>query len=227
MVFLFILIALFCPHWWRKIVIKRWRNRLALDKHQSVFSQLYANVDGFALSREARSAHDAIEYIYGERDFASFSALLSLVKPNSKTVFYDLGSGTGKAVLACAMVYNVQKSHGVELFGALHQAACHQLQALRSLPDYEPSCKSIHFIHGNFLHADFKNATLVYINATGFFGTNWIVISERLAQTASCTSVITISKPLKSHAFTVIKITRVQMSWGIVNAYIQQRTKIN
>ncbi len=227
LIFLFILLALSCPHWWRQITVKRWKNALGLDKAQSVFTHLYANVDGFSLSREARGEHDAYDYVYGEIDFMSFIALLSLVKPDSKTVFYDLGSGTGKAVLACAMVFNVQESNGIELFRSLHNAACKQQQALYSLPDYVPTCKIIHFIHGDFLHVSFNNATLVYINATGFFGTTWIALSERLAQTTSCNTVISTSKALKSHAFIVIKITTVQMSWGLVKAYIQQRINID
>jgi len=227
LIFLLILLALSCPHWWRQITVKRWKNALELDKAESVFAQLYADVDGFTLSREARGDHDAYDYVYGEIDFISFIALLSLVKPDNKTVFYDLGSGTGKAVLACAMVFNVQESNGIELFGLLHNAACKQQQALYSLPDYVPTCKIIHFIHDDFLHVNCNNATLVYINATGFLGTTWIAISERLAQTPSCTTVISTSKALKSHAFAVIKITAVQMSWGIVKAYIHQRIKID
>ena len=68
----------------------------------------------------ARQKQDAIEYVYGEIEFLPFIALLSLDKPDSKTVFYDLGSGIGKAVLACAMVYPVHKSVGVELLPELY-----------------------------------------------------------------------------------------------------------
>ncbi len=218
-----IILAFSKSYWGRDITIKRWRALLELDKHQSVFESLYAAVDGFTLSRAARGEQDAMEYIYGEIDFPSFIALLSLVKPDNQTVFYDFGSGTGKAVLACAMVFDVRESNGIELFGPLHNAACDQQKALYSLPDYTPTCKTIHFVHDDFLHANFSNATLVYIDATGFFGPTWIAISERLAQTPSCTTVITTSRPLKSDTFIITRITDVQMSWGVVKAYIQQR----
>lgn len=222
---LFVQCPILC--WWRRITIQRWRAALALDKHEPIFAQLYAEVDGFALSRAARDKHDATDYVYGEIDFLSFIALLSLVKPNKKTVFYDLGSGTGKAVLACAMVFDVLESNGIELFGALHNQACNQQEALCSLLAYTEIANNIHFIHDDFLQANLNNATLVFINATGFIGETWIAISRRLAAASSCTTVISTSKALKSDAFTVTKITHVQMSWGVVKAYIHQRTKMD
>lgn len=221
---LIVLPLLTSPRWGRIITIRRWRSALDLDKHLLVFTELYAEVDGFALSRKARIVRDVTDYVYGEIEFISFIALLSLAKPDKNTVFYDLGSGTGKAVLACAMVFNVQKSNGVELFDSLNNAACERQQALLSLPEYKTVSKNIHFIHGDFLQVDFNDATLIYINSTGFFGTTWNAISNRLAQATHCTTVITTSKALKSHAFTVCRVTTVQMSWGTVKAYIHHRS---
>ena len=231
-IFLLFLIpfALSCPRWWRLFTIQRWRTALALDTHFTAFQLLFADMNGFALSRQARSKRDAMEYVYGEIDFISFIALLSLVKPGSDTVFYDLGCGTGKAVFACAMVFNVQKSCGIELFNELYSAALQQqrrLYHLTSVPsnptaDYLVKAKTIHFIHDNFLHADFNDATLIFINAAGFFGPTWQALNQRLEQITTRVTVITTSKKLTSTAFTMIKMTQVQMSWGVVNAYIHQ-----
>ncbi len=222
-----ILIIMSCPRWSRAVAIKRWRRSLALDQHQSVYHHLYAHVDGFALSRDARRPRDAMEYVYGEIDFIPFIALLSLTKPDANTVFYDLGSGTGKAVLACAMVFNVRESHGVELFGSLHHAACQQQQSLARLPNYVKKAKTIYFTEGDFLQANVSNATLIFINATGFFGQTWDAISQLMEQNTHDLTVITTSKALKSKAFIVTKTTTLQMSWGIVTAYIQRRVKIS
>lgn len=104
------IILLFYSPKQQKRKIRRWQDALAISKHLAVFQQLYADVNGFALSKKARLGGDAFEYVYGEIEFESFTALLSLCHPNSSTIFYDLGSGTGKAVLACAMVFNVKKA---------------------------------------------------------------------------------------------------------------------
>ena len=204
-------------------MIKRWYNALSLKKHEESFQRLFASLDGFALSRQARIAHDAMEYTYGEIDFISFIGLLSLTHPTTDTVFYDLGSGTGKAVFATAMVFNVHKSCGIELFHTLHEAAIKQQQQLQQCLDYQDTAGSIHFINADFLHVDFSDATLIFINATALFGDTWIALNQRLNQTKSGTMIITTSKKLLSDHFAVKKITPVQMSWGRVNAYVQQR----
>jgi len=210
------------PYLCRQFKVIRWRRAWALDKHLAAFQQLFAGVDGFNLSRNARSAGDAFEYTYGEIDFISFIALLSLTKPDHTTVFYDLGSGIGKAVIACAMVFPVKKSCGIELFTTIHTAAVNQLALLRQLPAYVQAAEAIYFINDSFLHADFKDATLIFINATAFIGETWTHLNQRLATLHPGITVITTSKQLSSNKFTVIHTTRVQMSWGIVQAYIHQ-----
>jgi hypothetical protein len=207
----------------QKIILKRWKNALALDKHARVFQELYAQVDGFTLSRQARKTKDAVEYVYGEIVFEPFIALLSLCKPNSSTVFYDLGSGTGKAVLACTMVFNVNKSCGIELFPSLHQAAILQQQHLREIPEYQAQADSIAFINGDFIKTELSDASLIFINSTTFFGETWELISKHLEQIKPGSLVISTSKPLHSASFIILRKTEVAMSWGIVFAFIQRR----
>ena len=120
----------------KQITIYRWISRHHLREKEEIFNQLYADVNGFMLSKQCRQVSDAPEYVYGEIEWLSFAALLSLCDINERTIYYDLGSGTGKSVLACAMLYNVQKSCGIELFTELHVAAMHQAMSLQLFPAY-------------------------------------------------------------------------------------------
>ncbi|MBA2656692.1 MAG: hypothetical protein H0U70_06855 [Tatlockia sp.] len=206
-----------------QIAVIRWKRTLNLNKQADIFNKLYANIDGFTLSRQARDGYDAIEYLYGEIKFEHFIALLSLCRPNSSTVFYDLGSGTGKAVLACSMVFKVKKSLGVELFDSLHQVAISQKMHLREIKDYELQADTIQFINGDFIQTDLTEATIVFINSTAFIGETWHKISQHLHQLKSGTLVISTSKPLPASSFIMQHITLVAMSWGVVKAFIQQR----
>lgn len=214
---------LFFSYWRQQLAIKRWRKALAIDKHLANYQLLFADINGFVLSREARATQDAMEYTYGEIEFIPFIALLSLTKPNQNTVFYDLGSGVGKAVFACAMIFNTQKSCGIELFPLLHHAAVKQRLSLEQIPSYQGIANSIHFINADFLNTDFSDATLIFMNATAFFGDTWEAINQHLRQTKPGTIIITTSKKLSCAGFNLIKMTMVQMSWGPVKAYIQQR----
>jgi len=206
--------------------VKRWRRGLDLERHEPAFDRLYQPVDGFSLSRQARQDGDAPEFVYGEVEFESFVALLSVCRVDSGTVFYDLGSGVGKAVVACAMVFRVHRSCGLELFSGLHVCAEQQKARLLSLPEYSHLNETIIFKQGNFLDCSLLDATLVFVNASAFFGELWDRISQHLEQVQPGSIVVTTSKALRSSQFVTLKITRVQMSWGYVSAFIQQRRAV-
>lgn len=200
--------------------INRWKKLLNLDRHMLMFHELYQNLDGFSLSKQARTQSDAMEYVYGEIEFLPFIALLSLVTPDEDTVFYDLGSGTGKAVLASVMVYPVKKSVGVELFPNLHEAACGQKKQLAQKDEYSKNAEKIEFILGDFLHVPLDDATLIFINATALIGPTWTSLCQRIDRLPALEVVITTSKPLVCSHFTMTQTTQIKMSWGVVNAYI-------
>ncbi|MCL9683072.1 hypothetical protein MJ258_02735 [Legionella sp. EUR-108] len=203
--------------------IRQWQKMLNLQEHQQIFQQLYQPIDGFMLSNQARQKQNAIEYTYGEIKFLPFIALLSLVKPDHKTIFYDLGSGIGKAVLACAMVYPVRKSVGVELLPELHLGACSQAEQLAMDPNYAEKAKKIEFILGSFLEVNLNEATLVFINSTTLLGTVWESLCARINDLPQLNTVITTSKTLISNNFLVTNHTKIEMSWGVVEAYIHRR----
>lgn len=217
------LFILLWPAWRRQKRIQYWRRQLALDQHHSHFQDLYREVDGFQLSKSARVKQDSMAYVYGEIEFESFIALLSLCQPGPETIFYDLGSGAGKALLACAMVYPIKKCIGIELFPELHQTAVQQSLRLKDLPDYANKASPIEFRQGNFLDEVFSDGSIIFINATAFFGDHWQAISHHLEQVQPGTLVISTSKCLQSTGFLTQKVTSVKMSWGIVDAYIQSR----
>ncbi|MFI4919113.1 MAG: hypothetical protein ACHP65_06120 [Legionellales bacterium] len=211
----------------KKVRIVRWQQALNLQQHHKTFQQLYQDVDGFLLSRQARLRGDALEYVYGEIEFLPFIALLSLTNPNSDTVFYDLGSGTGKAVLAAAMVYPLRKSVGIELHPELYFCACQQAARLTALQTDGAKAASIEFILGDFFEVDLNSATLIFINATALFGQTWVDLCQRLALLPQLQTVITTSKALCSSVFSLTMSTEIQMSWGVVRAFIHTRKTIN
>lgn len=206
----------------KKYKISVWRKALNLDMHHACFLKLYESVDGFSLSKQARASGDAFEYTYGEIEFLSFIALISLTHPDQNTVFYDLGSGTGKAVLACAMVFDMRSCCGVELFESLYDASVRQQKHLARLPGYEAKAKTISFIHDDFLNVDLSSATLIFINSTAFVGETWQLLNQRLVETAVGATIITISKKLTSTVFAITRTTHINMSWGIATVYIQK-----
>src|SRR3990167_4609841 len=98
--------------WLNAYQIWHWKRKIHLKKYLQRLSAISADLDGFHLSKQARQDNDAMEYTYGEINPTAFAALLSLIQPSPEDVFYDLGSGTGKTVILCAMLYPIRKSCG-------------------------------------------------------------------------------------------------------------------
>ncbi|HAF87751.1 MAG: hypothetical protein CMF38_07040 [Legionellaceae bacterium] len=207
---------------WQRFSYRRWQLRWHVRNHHQVFNHLFNTVDGFALSRRHRPSND-ITYLYGEIEFEPFIALLSLTHPHKDTIFYDLGSGVGKAVFAAAMVFGVKRAVGVEILPALHQSACQQKERLKQLATYQACANTLEFHQTDLRYFPVFDATLIFISSTAFFNETWQQISHHLETLPKNAYVISLSKPLDSKQFTLIRQTAVCMSWGWAEAFIQQK----
>ena len=193
---------------------------LNIKKHAKVFNEIFKDTNGFQISKQARRHEDAPEYTYGEIEFATFIALLSQTNINQDTVFYDLGSGTGKAVLACGMVFPVKKACGIELFTNLYTTSLQQREKLCAFEEYQNRIGHIKFINADFINVDFSDANLIFINATAFIGDIWEKLNVKLADLPNTVTILSASKKLVTEKFSLLKTTRVQMSWGVVFIYV-------
>jgi SAM-dependent methyltransferase len=107
---------------------------------------------------------------YGETGFVSIEYLISDYEElfneelfTEDTVFYDLGSGTGKIVYHIGYLYNVKKSCGIEFSKERHLSGI-SLKEKYNLPDNN----SISLINGNILDFDISDATVIYCDNTLF-----------------------------------------------------------
>lgn len=218
-----LLIILSIPTVKKTLCLMKWKHSLKLKKHHIAFHQLFQPINGFHLSQKARKQSDAMEYVYGEIEFIPFIALLTLARLKADDLFYDLGSGTGKAVIACAMTLPVMKATGIELFKALHQCSCEQKTKLAKDEHYKNVAEKINFIQGNFLKENLDEATFIYIDSTALFNPTWAKLCTRLEQLPHLHTIITTSKIFYSKQFYLFKCTKVQMSWGVTTAFIHKR----
>lgn len=217
------LVALVLPAYFRSKKLSRWRNQLQIDKHEAVYNNLYQPINGFETSKTARQHHDELALTYGEIQFQSFIALLSLCKPDENTIFYDLGSGTGKAVIAAAMIFPLKKSMGIECLKSLNDIANNTKKNLTSIDEYKQKESVIQFIQNDFLKHKWNDANLIFVNSTTIIGSLWTQLLEKLNQLNKKAIVITTTKSIPLESYQLIYRTDVLMSWGIVTAYIQKK----
>jgi trans-aconitate methyltransferase len=172
---------------------------------------LYKNISGEQLSKQDRGTiiNDDFSLVYGEIVFESFVELLERANPKKDEVFYDLGSGTGKAVITSALTQNFSKCVGVELLPSLYKASESVLGKLT-----ESAYPEIKFIQGDLFQIDISEANIVFINATGFFGETFYALVTKLKSLTPGTRIIIISKELKSKQFQLQHQDVHLMSWA-------------
>lgn len=201
--------------------IKRFKKHYQIPSKSRAFHAYYQDANGFILSKSARKHNPEPSLTYGEIQFEPFAALLSLLAPTADDHFFDLGSGIGKACLTATMVFNMQQATGVECLTELYEESVRIKHKTPS--DLQ---KRLIFKHGQLLNINIQPATIIFINATAFFGNEWENIVHFLSKnTQQGTRIIVTSKSLPTSKFLLLHKTVCLMSWG--PAHIQIYSRLN
>lgn len=176
--------------------------------------------------------------VYGEIDFFSFAALLEGADPQEGEVFVDLGSGTGKAVVAAALLYGhkFRRCVGIELLPTLFKGsltACERYReedgSLRALFGEERAAVSAYC--GDILAEELPDegggfswvsADVIFINSTCFDAELMDKISAMAERLRSGARIITLTRPLQSERVQLLVRKQMAMSWGPATGYIQR-----
>ena len=151
-------------------------------------------------------------------------------------IFYDLGSGTGKPVIAMSLMHKFKKLTGIEFLENLVNLS----QGIKK--NYEEKIKdkiiknkgiitidtpnTIEFVKGDFFKYNWEDASVIFANSTCFS----MEMIEKIADKAnkeckSGTIIITFTKKLnKLNSDWIIKDGfRRLMTWGIATIYVHRR----
>lgn len=202
---------------------------MELEKVKEIFNTLYSDVNGRALSLKWREEKEETSksFVYGEVVPDSFFEIMSVLNPRPGQVFYDLGSGTGKAVLLAHLLFDFRKSCGIELVEPLHQAGVEVLKRfdkeIKPKIANEVANKEISLIHGSFLDADISDADIVFMNSTCFQDDLMELIEVKLETLQPHAQVLCLSKPLRSPYFHQYKNKLYEFSWGQATGFFHRK----
>ncbi len=205
-----------------------------VKKIEALLGKLYRGVNASRLSKKElkRLSIKNDDFVYGEVDFLSFFTLLERCQPKTGEIFYDLGSGSGKAVFSAALFFNLGKAYGIELLHDLYNLSNEQIKKCRSLIKkndkkyYDTISKKvmkINFINRNFLETNIKSADIIYINATCMNPATWDGIIQKLIELKSGSRIIVNTKKIEHERFKLLYSGGELMSWGLgrVRIYIK------
>jgi hypothetical protein len=195
----------------------------------TIIEDLFRGISGMNVAIEAKKSMsgDSRAFLYGEVHYLSFSELLKAAAPEKGGVFYDLGSGAGRAVFSAALLHEFSIVNGVELVKPLHQLSCNLLDRFNQMPMVHDFFKDrptkVNFINGDFLLTDIQDATVVFINATAFWGDLWTNIVFKLNQLSSGTKIILTSRKLGEELYKLIDEGQYLMSWGMAWVFTYEK----
>ena len=203
-----------------------------IKKTEQLLVSIYKGIHADRISKMERKRRRILDdtYIYGEIDFLSFFSILEKVRPQPGEIFYDLGSGSGRAVFTAALNYDFSKAIGIEFLKGLYLVASRNIEKAKQIinthdryfiPIYLNRIASIGFINGNLLDHDISDGDIIFINATCFHYYLWQSIIERLTMLKSGSRIIVTSKKIDHPEFTLVDQSFEVMSWGLgaVNIY--------
>lgn len=214
--------------------------REILLRKQAIYSQLVSKFpldlgkNASKAEREALGLNKESSLTYGEIEFFSFGEIFYTIETRygglpSGGIFYDLGSGTGKAILAGALLHSFSECWGIEILSSLHSIALNLIQEyseeitqiVLQNTDLWMTFPKIVSVLGDILEFDWKNASLIFVNSTCF--TEEMIEKISNVDVAVGTLAISLTNSLSAKTWSQLEIVRKRMSWGEATIYIQRK----
>lgn len=210
-------------------VTKRNKINRSMRLAMKVFNQIYNEFGGYQIAKNERKRLDIHDdsFIYGEIRFAAFAYLLDNIEIKPGEVFYDLGCGSGKAVIAAGLLRSWRKCCGIEFLPGLAEC-CHEVKKkVLANPGFiyhfKTDLSAIEFKNQNFLEADFLDADVVFLHATTFQTSLWQALLLKLNQLKVGSRVIVASLRLPEAFFELKNAHVVTMGWGECSVYLYHK----
>ena len=195
---------------------------------KEIFNIIYSRLDGHSIAREGRRKLNYFYsgHTYGEITYEGFSKMLKFCKPKDHEIFYDLGSGTGKAVILASLLANFSVLIGIEIINELHKASHEILNHYNRITEkiyFRHPKQFIDFINNDFANVDFSDADIIFMNATCFeYELNFPMI-KKLDKLKKGARIITNTRFIKTPTYNVENIGTFPFSWGSEYAFLHTK----
>lgn len=199
------------------IAISFWGgNRNPSKPSPQIIDQIYGEMSGYSMSEKERKFFEEQKEspTYGEITRQGIEKLRELSSPTNQDVFYDLGSGIGRACMEIAIFWPVKKVVGIELSKTRFELALQAQKKLAQLNYHLPRNKKLIFKQQNILNADLSDATIIYMCSTCYPDALMQTLVEKFARLRPGVKIFS-QKPLPSHAgIKFIGSYTIEMSWS-------------
>lgn len=192
---------------------------------RELFERLFTGVDGHAAAAAYVRSLPKMDYgfTYGEIVADSFHELVAKAGPKPGEVFYDLGSGSGKAIIYASLAFEFSKVVGIELVPQLADLSRDVLKRCRAeAKKAKHAMPKVELITGSFVERDVTDAGFIFSHAH-CVGEELDKMKPRLEATKPGTRMVLLGNRFSSPAFKLRERTMCQLTWGPSSAYIYDR----
>lgn len=196
----------------------------------AIMNLLYDGIDGYGLAAAGRERSGTYheDFTYGDITPECTHQMLTACNAKPGERFYDLGSGTGKAVILASLLFDLAACKGVELVEELHNGSKLALDRYRKhvmplLPSHKTTM-DVDFVHGNTKEHDWSDADIVYTHCTCYGPDLMEAITRKAEMLKPGARIVTVSKGLhESPHITLAGSAPCQMAWGSATLYFYHR----
>ena len=165
--------------------------------------------------KDDRDVRDKTLY-YAEVDLGFLATLLRTAAPSGQGVFYDLGSGVGRAVFGAGKLAKFKKAIGVEYLAGLHKEATKNEGKYKRLGG-----SPVSFQNKDFVDVDLGDAEVVFLYATKY-GPG---LEEVLATAPVGARIIILDRTLKGRGYKLLKtVEDPRGDLQLVKGYVYEKT---
>lgn len=193
-----------------------------LQASNDLFHAIFSEIDGSSVSQSERKRLQVLcqsEFTYGEIEFEHMIALLQLCAPKAGDVFWDLGSGAGKCLIAAALLCpQLGSINGVEYLPGLFNLSQEMLAKASTL-----GVRPVNVVLGDMLKVDWSNADLIFTSSICFpqeLIEGMLVCARQLKKGAR---LITLRSLPPNDVFIQLHALKVKMTWGKTGLYVLEK----
>ncbi|MCL5773836.1 MAG: hypothetical protein M1536_05590 [Firmicutes bacterium] len=190
-----------------------WYIKLSLD---FLLSYLFSSPYSIVMKEGPQTGISRDNLIYGETPLITMRDILKEAGVTKRDIFYDLGSGRGITVFLANLYFGIPAA-GIEAVPTMADKS-YKIKEKMGL-------KEAQFYQGDFLQADISLGTIFYIAGTTFDDETINKLKKKLSALKKGVKIITLSFPVESPYFKLIKKKKFKFSWGEAEVYFHERTK--
>ena len=196
---------------------------------KDTFERLYSGIAGYEVSHRQRQRDnlDDRSLIYGEVLPEGFHQLLVQANVPAGGVFYDLGSGTGKAIVLAALLGSFSRLIGAEFLSDLVETSRSVLARfdaeVRPTLAPEQQGQRIELISSDLLSINFSDADLVFTHSTCFESKLLEAMGQKMVDLKKGAKVIGIGRRIPSDHLNLLSRTTIALDWGSTFGVLYER----